>query len=277
MKNKHVIKKKYGQNFLNDLHLLKMIVDKTNLKNKNVVEIGPGKGSLTNFILPQAKKVLAYEIDIFLKPFLIFDNYSDKINIIYTDVLNRDLEKDFKHFFPEEEDIVLIGNLPYYLTTVLLSKILFLNKIKIFTVLIQKEVALRILSTECKKNYGSLSVIMQSLTKIEKIKLVKKDMFYPKPKVDGMVLKFTKICFEKAKKDFLQNEFYTFVKASFKQKRKTLINNLSIYFCVSKEKLLFFFQKYQININIRAEQIDTLRFQKIAFLFYNFFQFKKKL
>ncbi|MBP3059279.1 16S rRNA (adenine(1518)-N(6)/adenine(1519)-N(6))-dimethyltransferase RsmA [Texas Phoenix palm phytoplasma] len=269
MNKKHIFKKQYGQHFLKDINLLRTIVNSSNLENENVVEIGPGKGALTQFIVPKAKQFLAYEIDSSLKEFLKFDLYSN-FNIIYDDFLNRDLKKDFYKYFKKEK-VILIGNLPYYIATPLLFKVLFLSQVKSFTFMLQKEIALRILSKEKLKSFNFLSVIFQSFTKIQKIKFVKRTMFFPVPKVDSIVLKFEKKTFDKQRQYFLENKFLKFVKASFIQKRKTLINNLNIYFNISKIELLKFFDKYQISSNIRAEEIDVITFQFISESFFLFF------
>ncbi|WP_323847759.1 MAG: 16S rRNA (adenine(1518)-N(6)/adenine(1519)-N(6))-dimethyltransferase RsmA [Phytoplasma sp.] len=274
-KTKHLFKKKYGQNFLSDVNLLKMIIKKTNLENKNVIEIGPGKGILTRLILNKAKKVLAYEIDSDLKKFLNFEN-ENKIDIIYDDVLLRNLEEDLQKYFQKEE-IVLIGNLPFYITTPLLFKILFLSQIKNLIIMVQKEVGLRILSNKNKKNYNALSVILQSLFQITKIKVIKKNMFFPQPKVDGIILKFDKLLLNDFEREFIKNDFYNFVKIAFKQKRKNLLNNLSQNFNICKSKILDFFQKHNISPNIRAEEIDIVNFKEITFLFLNFFSLNKKI
>ncbi|WP_017193084.1 16S rRNA (adenine(1518)-N(6)/adenine(1519)-N(6))-dimethyltransferase RsmA [Italian clover phyllody phytoplasma] len=269
MKPKHIIKKQYGQNFLNDVNLLTYIVEKADLDNQNVVEIGPGKGALTKLIVTKAKKVVAYEIDTSLKPFLQFDSHFD-INIIYYDFLKRNLEQDFQTYF-QEEDIVLIGNLPYNITSPILFKILFLPQIKNFTIMVQKEVALRLLSKPHNTTYNSISVIFQSLMVISQIKDVKNTMFFPKPKVDSIVLKFERILLESTKKAFIEKKFFTFVKASFQQKRKKLLNNLHSYFKISKKELMPFFDKNQLSLDIRAEQIGIAQFQQIATSFFDFF------
>ncbi|WCA22566.1 16S rRNA (adenine(1518)-N(6)/adenine(1519)-N(6))-dimethyltransferase RsmA [Candidatus Phytoplasma oryzae] len=276
IKKKHIFKKKHGQNFLNDINILKSILTKIDLDNKNIVEIGAGKGLFTRLIAQKAKKVLTYEIDKSLKYFLKFDLYPN-IFVIYDDVLKRNFNKDFYEYF-NKEDIEMIGNLPYHITIPLIFKILFLDQVKTFTFLIQKEMGLRILSREKKRNNNSfLSIFLQSLTCIQKIKNFKNTMFFPKPKVDGIMLKFDKLILSKKDKLFIQNEFFLFIKASFKQKRKKLINNLSNFFDLPKKKILFFFEKYQIPFDIRAEQINVIEFKKISLLFFNFFEKKSLL
>ncbi|WP_341266844.1 16S rRNA (adenine(1518)-N(6)/adenine(1519)-N(6))-dimethyltransferase RsmA [Candidatus Phytoplasma fraxini] len=271
---KHLFKKKYGQNFLSDVNLLKMIIQKADLDNKNVVEIGPGQGSLTRLILEKAKKVLAYEIDPDLKKFLNFED-NNKIDIIYDDFLLRPLEEDFKQYF-QKEDIILIGNLPFYITSPLLFKILFLSQIKNLIIMVQKEVGLRLLSCHNQKNYNALSVMLQSLFHITKIKVIKKNMFFPQPKVDGIILKFDQLLLSDFEKEFIKNDFSYFVKIAFKQKRKKLLNNLSQNFNICKSQILIFFQQNNISPHIRAEEIDVAYFKEITYLFFNFFSLKKE-
>ncbi|MDV3196156.1 MAG: 16S rRNA (adenine(1518)-N(6)/adenine(1519)-N(6))-dimethyltransferase RsmA [Candidatus Phytoplasma stylosanthis] len=254
---------------------MNLIIKETNLKRKNVVEIGPGKGILTRLILDKAKKVLAYEIDSDLKSFLNFDS-NLPIDIIYDDFLLRDLEKDLEKYFKEEE-VILVGNLPYNIAVPILLKVLFTKKIKTFTIMIQKELGLRILSKSKSKNYNSLSVFVQSLTKITKIKIVKKGMYFPKPKVDGIILKFDKLFLDKKEQKFIETDFYQFIRFSFKQKRKKLINNLSKNFEIKKKEVMCFFKKNKIPLNIRAEEINIEQFKKISYLFLNFFSLFKKV
>jgi len=264
----HTTKKKYGQNFLTDVNLLNKIVTKASITDKNVLEIGPGKGALTKIIVPQAKHVLAYEIDATLKPFLNFENHNN-VNIIYDDFLKRDLLKDFDYYFSPNSQLSLIGNLPYYITSPILFKIIDTPQINDATIMIQKEVGMRLLAQPNNKNYNALSVIIQFLFSIEKIQEVKRHMFFPAPKVDSIVIKITKnnnIC-----PTFLQ-QFIKFIKASFKQKRKTLLNNLSCQFLLSKETIIPFFLQHHIPLQIRAEQITLETFQKLTvkwFIFFN--------
>ncbi|AGL90068.1 16S rRNA (adenine(1518)-N(6)/adenine(1519)-N(6))-dimethyltransferase RsmA [Candidatus Phytoplasma australiense] len=267
----HQPKKKYGQNFLKDVNLLKKIVSKANLKGKNVIEIGPGKGSLTNLITKEANLLLAYEIDPTLKPFLVFD--TTKIKIIYDNFLKRDLVKDFDNYFSINCQLSLISNLPYYITTPILFKIIQTPQIVDATLMMQKEVGMRLMAQPNSKNYNALSVITQYFFNIEKIQEVKSHMFFPQPKVDSVVLKLSK-----HKSDFntfstsSQKNFITFVKAAFKQKRKTLLNNLSSVFLLPKTEIILFFEQNKLLTKIRAEEITLKEFQKISiqwFLFQN--------
>ncbi|MDO8064203.1 ribosomal RNA small subunit methyltransferase A [Candidatus Phytoplasma bonamiae] len=135
---KHIFKKQYGQNFLNNFKILNLIVESADVFNKNVVEIGPGKGALTKLLVLRAKKILAYEIDFTLKNFLLFPEYHN-IHIIYDNFLKRDLEKDFKQYFDiEQEEVVLVGNLPYHIVSAVLFRIFSISRIKSFTIMLQK-------------------------------------------------------------------------------------------------------------------------------------------
>ncbi|MDV3157237.1 MAG: 16S rRNA (adenine(1518)-N(6)/adenine(1519)-N(6))-dimethyltransferase RsmA [Candidatus Phytoplasma australasiaticum] len=269
---KHIFKKKYGQNFLNNFNILNLIVESADIVNKNVIEIGPGQGALTKLLVVKAKKVLAYEIDYTLKKFLLFAEHSN-INIIYDNFLKRDIEQDFKKYFDSEsEEVVLVSNLPYHIVSSVLFRIFDISRIKSFVIMLQKELAWRILSPPFVKNYNSLSVICQSLAFIEVIKIVKKTNFYPQPKVDGIVLKFIKKELSETKKNFLYGDFIKFVKIVFKQKRKQLINNFQDYLNIPKLEIISFFIKNQISLNIRAEEINVEDLQKIAKLFWSYFK-----
>ncbi|CCP88220.1 16S rRNA (adenine(1518)-N(6)/adenine(1519)-N(6))-dimethyltransferase RsmA [Candidatus Phytoplasma solani] len=265
----HRSKQKYGQNFLNDPNLLKKIVTKASLKGKYVLEVGPGKGALTRFIIKEAKHVLAYEIDDTLKPFLNFDETN--INVIYDDFLRRDLFKDFLLYFPPNVPVSLIGNLPYYITSPILFKIIQNPQIIEATIMMQKEVALRLVAIPNNKNYNALSVIIQFLFRVQKNQAVKRHMFFPQPKVDSVILKLER------KQDHpsflspvLKQNFITFVKAAFKQKRKILLNNLSNQFSIPKETIILFFHQQQLSSQIRAEQITLEEFQKISIQWFLF-------
>ncbi|MDV3182844.1 MAG: rRNA adenine N-6-methyltransferase family protein, partial [Candidatus Phytoplasma australasiaticum] len=132
--------------FLNNFNILNLIVESANIVNKNVIEIGPGQGALTKLLVLKAKKVLAYEIDYTLKKFLLFAEHSN-INIIYDNFLKRDIEKDFKKYFDsEQEEVVLVGNLPYHIVSSVLFRIFDISRIKSFVIMLQKELAWRILS-----------------------------------------------------------------------------------------------------------------------------------
>lgn len=254
----HKAKKQYGQNFLTDKNLLKKIVSEAHLENKNVIEVGPGKGALTQFILPAAKKFVAYEIDKSLKEYL--DPLIEKgLTVKYGDFLNSDLNEDIKTFFNNEE-VQFIGNLPYYITSPILFKVLETEKIQSATMMIQKEVGDRIVSEPNQKTYNALSVLVQYFTNVRRVMIVKKNMFIPQPKVDSVIIQIIK----KPTDQKITDKFVPFVKAAFTQKRKTLVNNLAQAYQIEKSDIHTFLNENQMDLNIRAEQISVEKFIELS-------------
>lgn len=252
-------KKKFGQNFISDLNLINKIVNGAKIEGKNVVEVGPGRGALTKVISQTAHKVIAYEIDQDLKQYL--DPLSDQfpnLEITYEDFLKTNLKTD--------ETWELIGNLPYYITTPILFKFLEEPQYNTATIMVQKEVGDRILSSPNSKKYNALSVIVQYLTNVEKIVNVSRKMFYPVPNVDSIVIRLEK---KENRKIHQTNEvdFFNFVKASFEQKRKTLVNNLSEHLDLSKQEIIALLKDNGFNDNVRAEQLSIEEFVKLFGVF----------
>ena len=253
--NKHQMKKKFGQNFLTDKNLLNKIVREADIKNKNVIEIGPGAGALTNFLVEEAKSLLAYEIDTDLKPFLesIKDNH-DNFDYVFEDILAVELDlKDEYH---------VVANIPYNITSPIIFKILEEEKIKSATLMVQKEVCDRITATPNNKAYNALSVIVQYYMDVTRLMTVNKKLFTPIPKVDSAVFKMVR----KDKKLSLEDEklFIEIVKSSFHQKRKTISNNLSFSMNISKDKVNEYLEKCNIDPIRRAETVSLDEFLMIA-------------
>ena len=252
-------KKKFGQNFISDLNLINKIVNGAKIEGKNVVEVGPGRGALTKVICEKAHKVIAYEIDQDLKQYLDpLCNQFSNLKITYEDFLQTNLKTD--------ETWELIGNLPYYITTPILFKFLEEPQYNSATIMVQKEVGDRILSSPNSKKYNALSVIVQYLTNVEKIVNVSRKMFYPQPNVDSIVIRLEK----KEAREINQTKevvFFNFVKASFEQKRKTLVNNLSEYLELSKQEIIALLKYNGFNENIRAEQLSIDDFVKLFGVF----------
>lgn len=247
------MKKKFGQNFLTDKNLLRKIVSEANIKDKNVIEIGPGQGALTQFLVLDAKQVTAYEVDLELKPFLdelIKEN--SNLTVIYNDILKQD--------FNINEESHVVANIPYNITSPIIFKILEEEQIKSATLMVQKEVAERVTASPNTKDYNALSVIIQHQMNVTKVMNVGKKMFFPVPKVDSAVFKMER----KDKNDINIKLFIEIVKASFHQKRKTLANNLSFSFNINKALINEFLVKLNIDISTRAEAIDVLKFEEIT-------------
>lgn len=259
-KYEFVFKKKYGQNFLLDQNILNNIVNLGNIsKDTLVIEIGVGAAALTKKLSEKAKMVLGYEVDLKLQQPLkeILKNYKN-IDIIYDDFLNRNIKDDLKKY--EYKDIIVVANLPYYITTPIITKFID-EKINVeqIVVMVQNEVADRFAALPGTKSYNSLTIFLNYYFEIKKAFVVSRNVFYPKPNVDSAIVVFKK----KKDKIKLNDEFLFFklVKDSFKQKRKTLKNNLSGYDLNKLNEILF---KLNKNINVRAESITIDEFAFIA-------------
>lgn len=217
----HEFKKKFGQNFISDKNLLSAIVDDAKVGGGDVLEIGAGAGTLTSAISERAERVVSYEIDRDLMEHL--ENLGLKnVKFVFEDVMKislEEIEKDFKGGYK------LIANLPYYITTPIIFK--FLNcsrKIESLTIMVQKEVAERIIA-KSGGDYGVLSVMINFFGNATITRIVKKNMFYPVPKVDSAIVHI-EIDREKFK-DIDGEKFYALVGGCFAMRRKTLKNNLT--------------------------------------------------
>ncbi|WP_416829550.1 16S rRNA (adenine(1518)-N(6)/adenine(1519)-N(6))-dimethyltransferase RsmA [Ectobacillus polymachus] len=222
-------KKSLGQNFLIDTNILNRIVDFAELTpNSGAIEIGPGIGALTEQLAKRAKKVAAFEIDQRLLPILAetLEPYPH-VQIIHGDVLKEDVRKVIATQFEAGQDIMVVANLPYYVTTPILFKLVEEDlPIRGIVVMMQKEVADRITAEPGTKDYGSLSIAIQYHMVAEIVMTVPRTVFVPQPNVDSAVLRLTKR--EKPAVDVLDEPFFfEVIRASFAQRRKTLLNNLS--------------------------------------------------
>ncbi|SCC42620.1 MULTISPECIES: 16S rRNA (adenine(1518)-N(6)/adenine(1519)-N(6))-dimethyltransferase RsmA [Priestia] len=221
-------KKSLGQNFLIDTNILNRIVDHAELTDETgAIEIGPGIGALTEQLAKRAKKVLAFEIDQRLLPILA-DTLSPypHAKVIHQDVLKANLKETLAQEFEGIEDLMVVANLPYYVTTPILMKLLEEQiPVRGIVVMLQKEVAERIAAKPGTKDYGSLSIAIQYYTEAETVMVVPKTVFNPQPNVDSAVIRLIRRN-EPAVK--VENEafFFKVVRASFGQRRKTILNNL---------------------------------------------------
>ena len=253
-------KKKYGQNFIIDENIINKIVENSNIdKNTLVIEIGPGAGSLTKKLAQNAKQVLCYEIDETLKIVLNdlvmeFNN----IDIFYQDFLKSNILDDLKQY--QYEKLYIVANLPYYITTPIIMKVIEDNMpVDKIVVMVQKEVGDRFKATPGTKDYNSLSIFLNYYFDILKLMDVSRNVFLPKPNVDSIVVEF-----KKNKKNYnIKNEklFFQLIHDSFQQKRKTIKNNLNKYDLKIVENVL---KKYNFDLNSRAEQIPIYVFADIS-------------
>ncbi len=259
-KNSFKIKKFYGQNFISDENIINKIVDKSEIdKDTLVIEIGPGIGSLTYKLVKKAGFVLCYEIDEDVKP-LLYENMNgvDNYKVNFIDFLKCDVNNDLKEY--NYKKVYVVANLPYYITTPIILKIIE-DKIKVdkIVVMVQKEVGDRFKAESNSKDYGSLSVYLNYYFSVKKLMDVSRNIFVPKPNVDSIVVEFTK----KDNNYVLKNEelFFKLVRDSFKQKRKTLRNNLKGY---DLDRINEVLNKYNMDLSIRAEQLSINVFVDIA-------------
>ncbi|MFD1864700.1 16S rRNA (adenine(1518)-N(6)/adenine(1519)-N(6))-dimethyltransferase RsmA [Planococcus chinensis] len=232
------VKKSLGQNFLIDPNILRKIVGKANLtKQSAAIEIGPGIGALTEHLARDAGKVLAFEIDQRLLPVLA-DTLSpyDNVSIIHSDILKADVRAAIESELAGYDDIMVVANLPYYVTTPIIMKLL-LEKLPIrgLVVMLQKEVAERITAKPGTKAYGSLSIAIQYYTEAEMALTVPKTVFMPQPNVDSAVIRMIKRT-EPIVKVIDEDFFFTVTRGSFVQRRKTILNNLQSAMPNGKEK-----------------------------------------
>lgn len=253
-------KKKFGQNFLKDVKVVDNIIDVADIKdNSLVIEVGPGGAILTKKLASNAKKVVAFEIDIDLekelnKKLVDFNN----IDILFGDFLKRDLVEDLKKY--EYDYLYFISNVPYYITTPIILKLLEsgLNFTKI-VMMVQKEVGERFSAKPCSKNYGSISVYLNYFYDINYEFFVGRDEFVPAPNVDSCIISFT------AKKDLLKlndmNKFENLIKDSFMFKRKNLRNNLKKY---NLELVSFILGEFGYDLSNRAEEIPYNIFVELS-------------
>lgn len=253
------LKKMYGQNFIIDENTIDNIIRKSYIdKETLIIEIGPGAGSLTYKLCLAAKNVICYEIDKTLKSMLEENVKSSNIEIIYNDFLKSNIKEDIKKY--KYKKLYLVANLPYYITTPIVTKIIEEDiPIDKLVIMVQKEVGNRFKAQPNTKEYNSLSVYLNYYYDIKKILDVSKNVFIPKPKVDSIVLELI----SKSNKYELKNKklFFSLVKDSFKQKRKTLKNNLKGYDLEKIDKIL---KENNFDLSSRAEQISLEVFVKIA-------------
>jgi 16S rRNA (adenine1518-N6/adenine1519-N6)-dimethyltransferase len=263
-------KKSLGQNFLIDTNILKRIVDFAELKEEDTgtIEIGPGIGALTEQLARSSKKVVAFEIDQRLLPILAetLSPYSN-VKIIHQDVLKADVAKVMDEEFTDVKDIMVVANLPYYVTTPIIMKLLEEHlSIRGIVVMLQKEVADRISAKPGTKDYGSLSIAIQYYTKAETVMIVPKTVFVPQPNVDSAVVRLTRL--DKPAVSVKDEDFFFQVtKASFAQRRKTLLNNLTSQLPDGKEKkeeIVAVLNRCEIDPVRRGETLSLEEFARIS-------------
>lgn len=252
-------KKSLGQNFINDDNIIKKMVTSVDIdKDTLVIEIGPGSGVLSKEIIPKCKNAILYEIDTRLEDILSsnlknFDNYK----LIFNDFLKEDIKSEIVKY--NYNKLYVVANLPYYITTPIIEKLI--NDIipdKII-IMIQKEVADRFCAKVNSKEYGYITAYFNYFYDVKKLFDVSRNCFTPRPNVDSTIISMDKRDNKIIVKDV--KYFDKLLKDSFKYKRKTLRNNLKNYNFDIIEKILI---KHGFNLSNRAENISTDIFVEIA-------------
>ena len=257
-------KKGLGQNFLTSQEVLEEIADAAEIDGRGVLEIGPGFGVLTNELAKRAEKVVACEIDERLLPVLA-DTLSeyDNVKIINRDILKTDVRALIEEEFGGER-ISIAANLPYYITTPIITGIVEARlPIDKLVVMVQKEVADRICAGPGKKDYGALSVLCRFYTEPELIRTVPAGLFVPQPKVDSAVLVMRFL--DRPLVDIKDEKmFFRVVKAAFSQRRKTLLNCLASAFPQGKDELSELLRSVGIDPTRRGETLTLSEFGAIT-------------
>ena len=259
--------KKFGQNFLINTSILEEIIDAAEITKEDfVLEIGPGIGTMTQYLCEAAREVVAVEIDTNLIP-ILGDTLSayDNVEVMNADILKVDIAK-----LADERNggkpIKVVANLPYYITTPIIMG-LFESHVPIdsITIMVQKEVADRMQEGPGSKEYGALSLAVQYYAKPEIVVNVPPSCFMPQPKVGSAVIRLTR--HENPPVD-VDNEKLMFqvIRATFNQRRKTLANGLNNFgsFSLGKEEILKCIEELGVPVNIRGEALSLEQFAKLS-------------
>ena len=254
--------KKFGQNFLINSNIIDKIIKTSNFKSEDgIIEIGAGIGNLTNKLISTAQKVVTIEIDKKLIPVLEKElNEYENLKIINDDFLNLDLKKIINEEFIINQKIHVIANLPYYITSKIVLKLLEnIELFNSFTLMMQKEVAQRFCAKPKTKAYNNFSIMCQFYCDVKIVFDVNPNNFAPIPSVTSSV-----VYFKVNPKFKLDNSqlFWKFVRSCFLNKRKTLVNNLSIYLN-SKEKAVNLINNLSWSLTIRSEELTFSMFYQL--------------
>ena len=266
-KYKFNFQKKFGQNFLIDTHVLDKIIRESGVtKDDMVIEIGPGIGTMTQYLCENAREVVAIEIDKNLIP-ILQDTLSayNNVTVINEDVLKVDINKLAKERNGGKH-VKVVANLPYYITTPIIMG-LFESHVPIdsITIMVQKEVADRMQEGPGSKEYGALSLAVQYYAKPEIVANVPPNCFMPRPNVGSAVIRLT--CHEKPPVEVNDEDFmFNIIRASFNQRRKTLVNGLgnASFLSVTKEQVAEALEKMGLSSTVRGETLSLEQFAKLS-------------
>ena len=259
--------KKFGQNFLIDTHVLDKIIEESHItKDDCVLEIGPGIGTMTQYLAENAREVIAVEIDRALIP-ILQDTLSayDNVTVINEDILKVDINK-----IAEEKNngkpIKVVANLPYYITTPIIMGLFESHvPLKSITIMVQKEVADRMQEGPGSKEYGALSLAVQYYAKPEIVANVPPNCFMPRPNVGSAVIRLTR--YEEPPVDVKDDKYmFALIRASFNQRRKTLVNGLTnaAELNLSKEEVQTALEEMGLSATVRGEALTLEQFAELS-------------
>ncbi len=272
--------KKLGQNFLINDEVIENIIEASKINSSDlVIEIGPGLGTLTSKLLEKAGRVVAIELDekminILKDRFKLYNNFV----LLNEDILKVDLNELIKENIDNLENVKIVANLPYYITTPIIMKLLEDRlSIDTITVMVQKEVADRITAKPGDKLSGAITYSVDYYANAEEIVFVDKTSFIPAPEVDSEVIKLK---IRKTPAVEVENEemFFKVIKASFMQRRKTLVNGLVNSGIINdKEKIKTIFNELGLELNVRGEKLTIEQFANLSNLIYKGIQKEKNI
>lgn len=255
MQKKFRHKKQFGQNFLQDKTVLNKIIEVSNIsENDSVLEIGPGEGALTELLLRDAKKVISIEVDRDLEKILL-EKYSKNpsFKLIMKDILQLNFREEIN------EKVKVVANIPYYITSPIIQKLIANRElVEEIYIMVQKEVAERIVAKSSKKR-SVLTLSVEYFGETELLFYIPKEAFFPSPKVDSAFIKISIDRENKYENLVDEKTFFKYVKASFANKRKNIVNNLC-RLGFEKNNLKIILEKNDISPNKRAEAFSIDEF-----------------
>jgi len=252
----------WGQHFLIDKNIARKIVQVANLKSEGIVlEIGPGKGILTEEILPKVAKVIAIEIDRKLVNGLK-EKFASYLELKRLEIINADFLKFDLTSLNYNRELKIVANIPYYISGAILEKIFGYQNWQVAVFLLQREVAQRLVAFPGSKDYGILTIAAQVYSRIKIISFISAKVFRPQPKVESAI-----VCLERLPLPLIKPEeeknFFRLLHLAFGQRRKILLNNLAQGLNYSKMKLQKIFSQLDWSLNLRAENLTITDFKKL--------------